>query len=200
MELDEMKLAWSDMSVQLEQQKKLTDDIILKMTQEKSSSRLGRIIAAETFGVLISFAGLFYVASNFYKFDNWLETTGGIGTILLMLLGIVFGFRIIRQANRIDLTKHDLKTTLSYFKAFKSTLGFYKRLSIVSNIVGPLFVFPATFALFTDIDLLENPAAAGFGLIAAIFVVPIVLWLVFKFYKKNIGAVNTAFNDLNDNN
>jgi len=196
MDLDEMKLAWSDMSVQLEQQKKLTDEVIFKMTQEKSSSRLGRIIMAETSGVFISIAALFYVLANFYKFDNWLEITGGIGTLAILLLGIVFGLRIISQANRIDLTKHDLKTTLSLFKAFKSSLGFYKRLSIITNIIGPLFVFPAAFALFTDKDLLENPSAAITGLIAAMVIVPVVLYFIIKFYKKNIGAVSTAFKDL----
>ena len=114
MDLDEMKLAWSDMSDQLEQQKKLTDDIIFKMTQEKSSSRLGRIITAESIGIIVSFVGLVYIALNFYKFDNWLEITGGIGTLALMILGIVFGLRIISKAKRIDLTKHDLNTTLAW--------------------------------------------------------------------------------------
>lgn len=199
MDLDEMKMAWSDMSVQLEQQKKLTDSIILKMTQEKSSSRLGRIIAAETIGVYFTIGALFYVILNFNKFDNWLEITGGIGTLAIMLLGIVFGLKIIRKAKQIDLTKHDLNTTLAYFTSFKSTLGFYKKLSIVTNVIGPIFIFPAAFALFSDKDLLENPDAAIVGVIATILIVPVVLWLIIKFYKKNIGAVNTAFNDLKNN-
>ena len=199
MDLDEMKLAWSDMTVQMEQQKKLTDDIILKMTQEKSTSRLGRIIALESFGLLVTFIALVYVILNFDKLGDWLEITGGFGTIAIMVLGIGFGINIILKAKRIDLAKHDLTTTINYFKRFKATLGLYKRLSIAINIIAPLFVFPLAFALFSDKNILENPAIAGKGIIAAIIITPVVLWLIIKFYKKNIGAVNSAFKNLKDN-
>ena len=39
MELEEMQAAWSQMSQDLEKQKQLTDEIILKMTQQKYTSQ-----------------------------------------------------------------------------------------------------------------------------------------------------------------
>ena len=101
MDLDEMKLAWSDMTVQMEQQKKLTDDIILKMTQEKSTSRLGRIIALESFGLLVTFIALVYVILNFDKLGDWLEITGGFGSIAIMVLGIGFGINIMLEVDNL---------------------------------------------------------------------------------------------------
>jgi len=199
MDLDEMKIAWSDMSVQLEQQKKLTNEIILKMTQEKSHSKLNNIIMMESMGMIVTAIALVYIIINFYKFDNWLEITGGIGTCLILILALVFGSILIKKAKRINLVKDSFSDTISHFTAFKKLLGYYKRLSIVINVFGAILIIPVTFALFSEKDILENLAEAGRALIAAAFLVPIVLWLIIKFYKRNIGAVNTAFKNLNDN-
>ncbi len=198
MDLDEMKLAWSKMSDQLDKQKKLTSDIILRMTQEKSTSRLRRIILMESFGVIMTTIVLLIVVANFNRLENWAEVTGGIGTLLILTFAIIFGIRLIRQAQGINLFKHSFKETLNRFNAFTKLLGFYKRISIIINAASPIFMFPLAFGMFTDIDLLEDPTAGLYGLIGAAVFVPLVLYLIIRFYKSNISAVRSSFNDYKD--
>ena len=199
MDLDEMKLAWSEMSQQIEQQKKLTNDIILKMTQEKSSSRLNRIVVMESFGVLMTAVILVVIAKNFGRLENWVEIAGGIGTLGILTFAVVFGIRLIRQARGINLFKQSFTETLKRFNAFTKILGFYKRISIIINAASPLFMFPVAFGMFTEIDLLEDPTAGLYGLIGAAVFVPLVLYLVIRFYKSNISTVRRAFNEYEEN-
>ena len=198
MDLNEMKLAWSEMSVQLEQQKRLTNDIILKMTQEKSTSRLKRIVLMEGFGVTMTILVLFIILKNFNRLENWVEVAGGIGTVFILAFAIGFGIKLIRQALGINLFKYSFKETLNRFKAFRKTLGFYKRISIIINAISPLFMFPVAFGLFTEIDLVEDPTAGLYGLIGAAVFVPLILVLIIRFYKNNISTVKKAFDDFED--
>jgi len=48
MEIEEIKALWSEMSDQLEQQKKLTNEIIMSMTQERYSNKFRTISKYET--------------------------------------------------------------------------------------------------------------------------------------------------------
>ncbi len=198
MDLDEMKLAWSEMNDQLEQQKRLTSDIILKMTQEKSTSRLRRIVMMEGFGVIMTAVALIVIIGNFNRLENWAEVTGGIGTIMILGFAIGFGIKLIRQALQINLFKNSFQETLKRFNAFRKSLGFYKRISIIINAVSPIFLFPVAFGMFTEIDLIENPKAGLYGLIGAAVFIPLVLYLIIRFYKGNISTVKKAFDDFEE--
>ncbi|RKM87681.1 hypothetical protein D7036_24890, partial [Aquimarina sp. BL5] len=55
MELEEMKEVWSEISGQLEKQKKLTDKMIIMMTQEQYRKKWNKIAYPEILGTIICF-------------------------------------------------------------------------------------------------------------------------------------------------
>ena len=65
MELEEMKSIWEDMSQKVDQQKVLTNQLILDMTKERYENNIRRISVPETLSALICFAVVFYLISNF---------------------------------------------------------------------------------------------------------------------------------------
>ena len=59
MEFEEMKFLWEEMSGKIEQQKKLTDSLIIKMTKSDYKNKLMKIFIPEMIGSLICFADAF---------------------------------------------------------------------------------------------------------------------------------------------
>ncbi|MDN5201940.1 hypothetical protein QQ008_11215 [Fulvivirgaceae bacterium BMA10] len=196
MELENMKAIWAEMSQELEKQKKLTDKIILKMTQQKSRSGLNRIINMEIFGMIVTAIMLVYLLINFGKLDNWLTIGGGVGLILLLLLALIMGTIIVKAAKKIDVVKNNYHQTLTDFADFKKILGFYKKLSIVMNILIPFLILPVVSFLFFDRDLLFDLQEFGMGLIFYFILMPPLLYLIIRFYRKNVSKIREALDDL----
>ena len=190
-----MKSVWSELTQELEEQKQLTRDLILKMTQEKSSSRLGRIIKAESLGVLITGVFMIYLAFNFSRLEHWTGIAGGIGLFIILALGINFGIRIIMQAKGIDLLNNSYSEVIRRFEDFKKLLRAYKKLSIWTSGLSALFVMPVMTELFLDKNLLE---IEGFIKVLGVtlLLVPLVLYAVTRFYKSNVSAVSKALKDV----
>ncbi|GAB5527220.1 MAG: hypothetical protein Roseis2KO_50920 [Roseivirga sp.] len=195
MDLDEMKAVWSDLGTQLEQQKRLNQDLIMKMTQEKSSSRMGRIIRVETFGIIVSGAILIYLLANFNKLTDWPALTGGIGMALVLIIAIVFGTKLISKARKIDLVKNTYSTVVEQFNEFRAMLRFYKKLSIWTNVVSLLFVIPVTYSLILEKSILDDLKGAGISLLLGAILTPIILYAIIRFYSKNVSQVKKALND-----
>lgn len=196
MDLDEMKAVWSDLSDQLAQQKKTNQDIILKMTQEKSSSRLGRIIMMETVGLTVSLGMLVYLILNFQKLDYWSSIAGGIGMIFILLLGIVFGIRIIRQAQKIDVMQNSFSVVTQDFNQLKKILGQYKKLSIWMAVVSPSVCIPLFYDLFRDKSIEDDIRGVAIGVIFAALLTPLILKFFFWYYSRNVSQVKKALNDI----
>ena len=65
MEFEEMKSLWEEMSGKIEQQKKLTDSLIIKMTKSDYKNKIMKIFIPELIGALICFANALYILSVF---------------------------------------------------------------------------------------------------------------------------------------
>lgn len=198
MELEKMKAVWAEMSEQLDKQEKMTNEIIIKMAHEKSTSRLNRIMWMESIGMVLAVFFLLYLLFNFQKLNNWLNITGGIGSALILLLSIVMGGLIVQKANRIDVINNSYTQALDHFMQLKKMLRFYKKISIVINVIFPFFLLPVVFTLVLDKDLLTDFSAFGRSLLICFLLAPIVLYLIIKWYAKNVSQVKDAFEDLED--
>ena len=193
-----MKAVWAEMSEQLDKQEKMTKEIIIKMAHEKSTSRLNRIMMMESIGVVFAAFLLLYLLFNFQKLGNWLNIMGGIGSALILFLSIVMGCLIVQKANRIDVINNSYSEALEHFMELKKLLRSYKKMSILINVVFPFFLLPVVFTLMLDKDLLTDFSAFGRSLLLCFVLTPIVLYLIIKYYARNVSQVKDAFKDLED--
>ena len=86
MELEELQSAWTKMSDELDQQKKLTNKIILDMTKQKYQNKFTTITKYESLGALVCFAIALFVIFNFNKLDTWYLQACGAFTLLFLIV------------------------------------------------------------------------------------------------------------------
>lgn len=122
MEIEEMKALWSEMSDQLEQQKKLTNEIIMNMTQERYARKFQTIFNLEAFFSVFSFILSFILLLNFHKLDTWYFLLCGIFTLAIMLLYPIFVLRRLYQLKRLNIIDYSYKETLIKFIKAKNQI------------------------------------------------------------------------------
>lgn len=197
MDLDEMKAVWSDLSGQLDKQKKLNQELIMKMTQEKSSSRLGRIIRMEAIGITVSLAMLVYLILNFRELDYWPSIVGGIGLLLTLILGIAFGTMLISKARKINVIKNTYAEVTRHFDEFRAMLRLYKKLSIWTAVISPPLTIPLFYDLFLDKAIQDDLEGVAVGVVFTLLFTPLILKFFFRYYSRNVSQVKKALNDMN---
>lgn len=196
MELEEMKKMWTEFSEQLAQQQRITKDIVLQMTHERSSSRLNNIVVAEKTGVVITLGMLVYLLYKFPMLTGWLSITGGVFTALILFVSLILGLRIILLAGRINVSQNSVRQTLEDFGALRKQLHIYKRISIPVYILMPFFLIPVVTQIMHDKTLTIDSSQFWYGVGASAIIMPIAWYLIYLFYSRNIRKVKALFKDL----
>ena len=198
MDLESMKETWLKMSEELEKQKKLTNEIILKMAHERSSSRLNRIIYMELIGCGIALLVLIYILFNFHRLDNWLTISGGVGTAVIMIAAVIMSVNIMRKAKKINILKTTYGKVISDFNDLTKTLGIYKRASIGLNIIMPFLLMPPMAQLLAGKDLLTDLEEFKETLIMTFILIPPMLYFIIRYYTRSMSKVRQAINELKE--
>ena len=198
MDLEQMKHTWEEMSEQRAARSFLSDEQIRRITHERSSSGLNRIIFFESVGLIMTLAMLAYLLLNFHKLENWLELLGGYVTLAILIISIYLGVRLVRQMLRVNVQKNTYSKTLQYFQAFKKSLGFYKKMSIAVSITMPIFLLPVISRLWFEKNILDNWWDYGESLLVGFVLLPFFLYGIMYFYKKNVSRVSKALKELEE--
>jgi len=150
MEIEEMKALWSEMSDQLEQQKKLTNEIIISMTQERYSRKFQTIFKYEAIGSLVCFMLVLVLLFNFYKLDTWYLILCGVFTGGFMIIFPALVLKSLNRLRKLNITDYNYKSTLlSFVKEKKKILQIQK--------IGMLFYIPLMPAmLFVSVKILKD--------------------------------------------
>ncbi|MDW3649354.1 MAG: hypothetical protein R8P61_19960 [Bacteroidia bacterium] len=198
MDLEQMKHTWEEMSEQRAAQPFLSEEQIRRITHERSSSGLNRIIFFESTGLLMTLAMTVYLLLNFHSLQSWLELLGGYVTLAILIISIYLGVRLVRQMLRINVQKNTYSKTLEYFQDFKKSLGFYKKMSIGVSFTMPIFLLPVISRLWFQKDILDNWQDYGESLLAGFILLPFFLYGIMYFYKKNVSRVSKALKDMQE--
>ncbi|MBV1924912.1 MAG: hypothetical protein KUG49_00180 [Dokdonia sp.] len=155
MELEEMQAAWSQMSDQLETQKKLTDDIIMQMTQEKFSKQWNNIGAAEKVGTVISYAAGIALLYHFSKLDTLLLQICGVLCLVILIVAPILSLRSIHGLQNISLSEPYSIMMARYAKAKKRFVNFQK-MNMIGSFFFMLLTIPVSGKLFNNENLFET--------------------------------------------
>ena len=173
MEIEEIQATWTKLSSELEQQKKLTNKIILQMTQERYSNKFSTLTWVETIGAIICFACAIYIVFNFWKLDTWYLLTCGVFTLAFLLVMPVLVLKSLKKIRNLTISNKTFKETLlNYSKEKKYLLGL-QRFGIYASFVL-MFTTAAVFSkIFDDKDFfLVDRGPIVYGAMAlAVFVI-----------------------------
>lgn len=147
MEIEEIQATWSQLSRELEQQKKLTNQIIMEMTQQRYSNKFKTISTIETIGAVICFLSGLFILFNITKLDTWYLLACGIFTIAFLLIMPVMVLMALRKIKSIDIVRNNFRDTfVSYTKAKKNLL-LIQQLGVYASLI----LMFSTAAVFSKI-------------------------------------------------
>jgi len=185
MELEEMQAAWTEMSSELEKQKVITNELIMKMTQDKYSSPWNHILQFERIGTVVCFGMLLYLLVNFGKMDTVaLKLCGFVCVITLAVLPIL-SLRSILGMKKVNITTMTVKETLETFRNRKKQFIQFQIFNFSLSFVFMLAVLPVAVKLlknknlFTDFD---NTLLIGIPFLTVLFIV--FFWYIIRMYKR----------------
>lgn len=198
MEIEEMQVLWSEMSHQLEEQKKLTNEIIMQMTQERYSKKFRTLLTHETIGAVLCFAISLYILMNFKHLDTWYLKACGAFTLVFLTILPVLVLRAINRIKHLNILDKSYKETLIGYMKAKTNLLRLQQVSIAAS----FFVMFAVAAVFSklwsnkDFFMIERDLWSYGSLgIAVLFVVFVSRW-GHRHYQRITNSAEALLNEL----
>lgn len=185
MELEEMQAAWSQMSQELEKQKQLTDEIILKMTQQRYTSQWNKIFTGEKIGGVICYVALVAILAYFKELDTIPLQIAGILCMLILAILPILSLKTIKAMKRVNVTTMSYKETMKTYAEGKKNFVNFQKLNIGLSFVFMILTVPVSAKLLNGKNLFETldpklGIAAPFML--ALF--GLLIWAVTRCYKR----------------
>jgi hypothetical protein len=198
MDLEEIQTIWSEMSYQLEQQKKLTNEIIMKMTQERYRTKFDNITFYETIGAVICFLAAIYLLVNINKLDTWYLLACGIFTIAFLIILPVITLGLLGKIKRMNIVKNSLKETIVGYTKAKNQLLLMQRVGIYLSFVLMFTCLPVFSKIMNNKDLfLQSKIWLIYLPIMAIFLFFFTRW-GYKCYKNITNSAENILKELED--
>ena len=198
MEMEEIQATWSQLSNDLEQQKKLTKQIILQMTQERYSGKFKTISIYETIGAVICFLAGVYMLFNFAKLDTWYLMACGIFTVAFLFAMPIMVLRALHRIKNIDILENSYTDTLIRYEKAKKNLLMLQQFGIYASFIL-MFSTAAVFSkIWSDEDffMIEKDGwIYGSIVIAVVFVAFFAKW-GYTCYKSVTASAEDIINEL----
>lgn len=198
MEQEELQAAWSQMSTELEHQKKLTNKIIMDMTQEKYRNRFRTLTNYESIGAIICYGACILLLMNFEKLDTWYLFTCGIISLLFMTILPTLVLKYLFNIRKLDIVNGSFRNNLINFIKAKNNLLRLQQIAIGIGFLM-LFIFvPVSSKILSNTDIFQSEfkITHAIGLfVALIFMVIFCRW-GYRGYIKVTTSAESLLKDL----
>lgn len=188
MELEEMKSLWSNLSKEVEQQKILTDNLIMEMTKERFTSKMDKIAIPEIVGTLICFAMALFIIVNLNKLDTWYLMACGVFTVAYLILLPILSLQTLYKMRNINVSEHSYKGALINFAKYKKRYMVIQKSSVFFSILLLITTLPVSGKILSGKDIfMQNSVWYWY--------VPLMLVFLFFFYRwalKCLGSITNS--------
>ncbi|AXT55084.1 hypothetical protein J8L88_04185 [Aquimarina sp. MMG015] len=202
MELEEMQHVWSEISGQLEKQKKLTDKMIMMMTQEQYRKKWNRIAYPEIFGTIICFGMALLILLNINTLETWYNMFFGISSAIILIILPILSLRSINKMSGINFYENSYRDTLVKYTKNKKQFQSLQKISYYLSFLLIFFILPVTSKILGGKDMFTGVKNLWPLLIfipmGITFFVFFAKW-VKKCYGKNINDAEEILKDLQSN-
>jgi len=142
MELEEMKTLWEEMSLKINKQQLVTNQLIMEITQRKYTKKFSKLFIYESIGTVICIIMAFFILFNIEKLDTWYLLMSGIFVISILLFLPFFTLQSLTKIKHLNMAKYNYKETLVRFEKSKKRLLLLQRGGIVLSFVLALLIIP----------------------------------------------------------
>lgn len=199
MELEEMQATWSQMSDQLDNQKKITNKLIMEMTKERYKNKIGILSKYEGIGAVICFIMAILLISRFSELNTWYLLVSGIFTVCYMIVLPLIVLRSIRSMKSIDLTNNNYKETLIAYAKKKRQFLLTQKVGIYLNFILLVVSLPVIIKVFKGKDIFVTNINLVYWYIPvmAVFLILFSIWGYGK-YKNVTDSASHILEELED--
>jgi len=197
MELEEMKSLWIDMSQKFDQQKILTDKLIVDMTQKRYRNKLRGISIYEISGVIICFVIVCFIMINFKKLDTWYLIVSGILSVLFLIILPIFSLKSIRFIKQINISNNTYKQSLIDFAKGKERVIYIQKLNYYLSFPFLFLTVIISQKIINGGDIFLESDLVGWYVMPFAIVLQLVFskW-VFRKYKNTIVSAETILKEV----
>jgi len=199
MELEEMQEAWSKMSNQLEDQKKLTKKLIMEMTQERYKNKIRILSKYEGIGAIICFIAAILLVLRFSELNTWYLLASGIFTVCYLIIVPVVVIRSINSMGAIDLINNTYKETLIAYAKKKRKFLLTQKIGIYLNFILMAVSLPVMVKVFKGKDMFITNTNLLYWYIPVmtVFLILFSIWGYGK-YKKVTASASYILEELEE--
>lgn len=152
MELEEIQATWTQMSEELDKQKRLTNKIIMKMTQDRYSNKFSKVSFYESLGAIICFAAAIYILMNFNKLEGWIEIICGIFTLAFLILMPILVLNSLKDVQQLNIGTKTYKETLLEYTVKKKRLLILQQIGIYASFILAFTMMPVASRIISNKD------------------------------------------------
>lgn len=197
MELEEIKIAWEELSADISRQKKLTDSLIIKMTQINYRNKTLKITVPETIGSFGCLAMALYIAIHFQELHTWyLQGCGLITLITLVMLPIV-SFRSIYVITAVQVESNKYKESLMQYANGKKKFVALQKMNFYLGAILLVVILPVTGQLIGGKDVFKQQWIWLWFSTSFIFFYILARW-IFRKYMKIMTEAQTILQELKE--
>ncbi len=193
-----MKSQWVDMSHKVDQQKILTDQLIIDLTKERFNTKMRAISVPESISALMCFAAVLFIISNFNSLDVWYLKLSGVFAIIACLVLPVLSLKSIQKMKSVHISKSTFKETVEAYAKGKSKFMQIQKISFYTSFLVLVALVIVFGKIIKDIDVFTMTEKLNWLVPSGIGVLFIFSQWVLKKYKKATESANTILQELED--
>lgn len=193
-----MKSQWVDMSHKVDQQKILTDQLIIDLTKERFNTKMRAISVPESISALMCFAAVLFIISNFNSLDVWYLQLSGVFAIIACLVLPVLSLKSIQKMKSVHISKSTFKETVEAYAKGKSKFMQIQKISFYTSFLVLVALVIVFGKIIKDIDVFTMTEKLNWLVPSGIGVLFIFSQWVLKKYKKATESANTILQELED--
>jgi len=195
MELEEMKTLWGEMSAEIEKQKKLTDSLIIKMTQVNYYNKISKILVPEAISSALGFAIGGFIFLNITALTTWYLMASGIITALILIVMPALSVKSLFRIRSLNISDNNYKQSLLEYSNGKKQFVLIQKVIFYLGAVLVLVSLPVMSALIGGKDIFKEPSVWYWYII----IVPFYYWFAKKWVNRcYLNTLNSAENILKE--
>ncbi|MEK6154705.1 hypothetical protein WIW50_15660 [Flavobacteriaceae bacterium 3-367] len=182
MELAELQETWSKLNTKIDNQRILTDKVIMDVVKIKYSNKLKSILKYEGTGTAVLFLALIIVIWNIQLFDTLPLQICAVLSIIIMTILPILSLTAVYRMNNMDMAKRNYKQTIIEFTKRRTHFLLVQKWGIVLSAIFMLTAIPLALKIGKGKDFFAGESNN------LLWFIPIALIALFFFARWAYGC------------
>ena len=197
MELEEMKTLWQQMSSEIEKQKKMNDNLVIRITRHDYKNKISKIVIPEAIGGIGCIAESIYILLNFQKLQNPYLVGCGIISVIILLMFPLLSLMGVSKIRRLNIGANNFRQSLLDYSKGKLQFVFIQKLSFYLGAILLLVILPVMGKLIGGLNYFTETRLWLLYAVCFPFFYFFARW-VFKGYIKTASDAENILKELEE--